>query len=86
MVPKVSLQDFLPILGALQPKIGKNLETRPIWSHLGQKDGIEIFGGRAAKMSKNSWREAFATTGVKFRSEILFPGEKFGNLTNLVAP
>ncbi len=66
MVPKVSLQDFLPILGTPRPKIGKNRR----WG---------------AKMSKKSWRETFGFTGVKFRCEILSPGEKFGNLTNLVA-
>ncbi len=54
-------------------------------AHLGQKDRIEIFGRRAAKMSKNSWRETFASTGVKFPSEILSPGENFGNSTHLVA-
>ncbi len=44
------------------------------------------FGGRAAKMSKKSWRETFGFTGVNFRCELPSPGEKFGNLTNLVAP
>ncbi len=56
------------------------------WSHACQKDFIEIFGRGAAKMRKKSWRETFGTAGVKFQSEILSPGEKFGNLTNLVAP
>ncbi len=56
------------------------------WSHLGQKDRIEIFGRGAAKMGKKSWRDTFGTTGVKFGSEILSPAEKLGNFTHLVAP
>ncbi len=43
----------------------KNLEIRPIWSHLGQKDRIEIFGRGVAKMGNKSWRETFGTIGVK---------------------
>ncbi len=43
----------------------KNLEIRPISSHLGQKDQIEIFGLGAAKVGDKSWRETFETIGVK---------------------
>ncbi len=32
-------------------------------------------------MGKKSWKETFRTTGIKFWSEILSPGEKFGNFT-----
>ncbi len=53
-------------------------------SHTGQEDRIEIFRLGAAKLRKKSWRETFGTTGVKFLSEILSPGEKFGNLTQLI--
>ncbi len=44
---------------------------------------IGIYGRRAAKTGKKSWRETWRTTGAKFRSKILSPGENF---THLVAP
>ncbi len=56
MVPKVFLQDFLPILGAPQPKIGKIWKLDP-FGRLGQKDRIKIFGGRVTKIDKKSWSE-----------------------------
>ncbi len=66
--------------------IGRTWSDDPMfWSHIGQKDRIEIFGHRASKMINKSWKETFGTTGVKLRNEIPSPGETFGNLT-LVAP
>ncbi len=47
------------------PGFGRTLVNSTIWSHAGQKDRIIIFGGRAAKMGKKSWRETFSTIGVK---------------------
>ncbi len=37
-------------------------------------------------MGEISRRDTFETTGVMFRSKILSPGQKFGNLTHFVAP
>ncbi len=37
-------------------------------------------------MGEISRRDTFETTGVIFRSKILSPGKKFGNLTHFVAP
>ncbi len=76
--------EFFTHFGRPTAENWSNLENLPIWSHLGQKDRIVIFVGRVAKMSKKSW-ETFEFTGVKLRREILSPGEKFGNSTNLVA-
>ncbi len=36
-----------------------------IESHAGQKDRFVIFGEKAVKMGKKSWRETFETIGVK---------------------
>ncbi len=55
-------------------------------SHASQKDRIKIFGRGAAKMGEMSRRDTFETTVIMFRSEILSPGQKFGNLTYFIAP
>ncbi len=45
-----------------------------LWSHVGQKDRLVIFGRGAPKMGKKSWGETLRTTGVKLRSESEMPG------------
>ncbi len=57
-----------------------------LWSHDGQKDRIKIFSFTAAKMGDISRRDTFETTGIMFRSKIISPVQKFGNLTLFVAP
>ncbi len=44
-------------------------------SHAGQKDRFVIFDREAPKTSKKFWGETLRTTGVKFRSEVLSPGQ-----------
>ncbi len=57
-----------------------------IYSHDGKNDRNVIFDRGAAKMNEISWRDTFETTDLMFRSEILSPGQKFGNLTHFVTP
>ncbi len=53
----------------------QNSRIWPIWWHHVQNDRIGILGSGAAKRGKKSWGETLRTTGVKFRSEILSPGQ-----------
>ncbi len=55
----------------------ENFQILLIWSHPDWKYRIEIFGRRAAKTCKKSWRETLRTPGAKFRSKILSPGQNF---------
>ncbi len=54
---------------------GRTPVKSTIWSQSGWKYRIEIFSCRATKICKKSWRETLCTTGIKFRSEILSPGQ-----------
>ncbi len=65
---------------------GRTTVKTTIYSHDGQKDRFVIFGHGTAKMGEISRRDTFENTGVMFRSKILSPGQKFGNLTHFVAP
>ncbi len=67
------------------PSPGKNFGNLIYLVALRSKRPNRNFYRRAVKMSKKSWRETFGFTGLKFWCKILSPGEKFGNLTNLVA-
>ncbi len=43
----------------------------------GRKYRIKMFGHRADKMYKKSWKETFSTIRAKFRRKILSPGQNF---------
>ncbi len=62
------------------PGFGRMLVKNTIWTHDGQKTRLVIFGRGAPKTGKKSWRETFGTTGVKFRSEMLSPGENLSSV------
>ncbi len=49
-----------------------------------KKTESTFFGRGAGKIGEISRRDTFETTGVMFLSEILSPGQKFGNLTHFV--
>ncbi len=54
-----------------------------VLSHTCQKDRIIMFGGRAAKMGKISWKETFGIIGVKVRSLSRSKFWKFDPLSHL---
>ncbi len=65
---------------------GRTTVKTTIYSHDGQKDRFVIFGRKTAKMGEITRRDTFETTGVMFQGKILSPKQKFGDLTNFVAP
>ncbi len=67
---------YIGIEDAIGRTNGQSSEIEKYTPH-SRKYRIGIFGSRAAKRGKKSWRKTSRTTGAKFRSKIPSPSKNF---------